>query len=70
MEDEKSPVETAAAKKREANAVIAIGAGVGALGAGAALVAGAVCPLCVVIAPGLIGMGIVARVKASRTNVK
>ena len=41
----------------EANKCLAIGAGVGALGVGAALATGAVCPICFVVAPGIIGAG-------------
>ena len=51
---------------QEANTCIALGAGVGLLGAAAATVAGAVCPICVVVAPGLIGYGAYARRKARR----
>ncbi len=47
--------------KREANAVIALGGGVGALGLGSSLVLGATCPLCVFVAPGLIGLGLYRR---------
>lgn len=52
---EKSPAE------KEANKVIAIGTGVGAMGIGTTLLAGITCPLCVVIAPGLIGLGLFQR---------
>ena len=51
---------------KDANACIAIGAGVGALGAAGAMVAGAVCPLCIFVAPGLIGVGAYKRWKAKR----
>ncbi len=40
---------------REAKATIAIGAGVGAIGTVSALLIGATCPICVVMAPALIG---------------
>lgn len=46
---------------RDANSCMAIGVGVGAVGAGAAALAGAVCPLCVVIAPALVGAGALKR---------
>lgn len=45
-------------EKREANTCVALGAGVGALGIGAALVTGAVCPICFIVAPGIIGAGV------------
>ncbi len=40
---------------RDANSGIALGAGLGAMGTGTALLVGATCPLCVVFAPALIG---------------
>lgn len=52
---------TCEAELRDANACMAIGVGVGALGAGAAALAGAVCPLCIVIAPALVGAGALKR---------
>ena len=53
-------------KLKEANDCIKLGVGVGALGAGAAIVSGAVCPLCVFIAPALVGVGVVARYREKR----
>ncbi|HQH29081.1 MAG TPA: hypothetical protein PLP17_16930 [Oligoflexia bacterium] len=47
----------------DANSCILLGAGVGALGAGAALAAGAVCPVCVVVSPALVGLGLVRRLQ-------
>ncbi|MBX7143702.1 MAG: hypothetical protein K1X79_04560 [Oligoflexia bacterium] len=44
-------------QEREANTCMALGAGVGVLGAASAALTGALCPLCVVVAPGLIGLG-------------
>ena len=45
-------------KERQiANTCITVGAGVGALGIASATLTGAICPLCVVVAPGLIGYG-------------
>jgi|GEM_PF-1179884 len=52
----------------EANSCLALGAGLGAMGAGTALLAGATCPLCVVFAPALIGVGIWKRFSAWRTE--
>lgn len=42
---------------REANSCLALGAGLGAVGTTTALLAGATCPLCLVLAPVLIGVG-------------
>ena len=42
---------------KDANSCIILGAGVGAVGTISALSIGAVCPLCVVAAPSLIGLG-------------
>lgn len=54
------------AELREANSFLALGAGLGALGTGTALLAGATCPLCVIAAPALIGVGVWKRFAASR----
>ena len=45
------------------NTLIVCGLSVGALGAGAALLSGAVCPLCLVATPALLGGGIVMKLK-------
>lgn len=50
----------------DANTCMALGAGVGALGLVTAAAAGATCPLCVVVAPGLIGYGAYKRWQASK----
>ena len=54
------------AELREANSCMALGAGLGAVGTGTALLAGATCPLCVVIAPALFGYGVWKRITAPR----
>lgn len=54
----------------EADKCIAIGAGIGALGLAVGTVVGATCPLCYVVAPGLIGAGLVHRVRAKLRNRK
>ncbi len=54
------------AELRDANSCIAFGAGLGAVGTGTALLAGATCPLCVVFAPALIGYGVWKRFTANR----
>ena len=56
--------------KRDANTCMALGVGVGALGAASAALAGAVCPLCIFIAPGLVGVGAYKRWRASKIKNK
>lgn len=48
-------------RKSEGNLAIGAGVGIGALGVGTTLVAGATCPLCYILAPVLVGVGIVRR---------
>ncbi|MCA9055681.1 MAG: hypothetical protein KDA75_17695 [Planctomycetaceae bacterium] len=50
----------------DANTCMALGAGLGAFGTGAGMLVGATCPICVVLAPALIGVGAVKRWTASR----
>ena len=50
----------------EANTCVALGAGVGVMGAAGAAISGAVCPLCVIVAPALVGYGLYARIKNGR----
>lgn len=54
----------------EANQCIALGVGVGGLGTAASLALGATCPLCFVVAPALVGAGVVRRVAVKRRNRK
>lgn len=58
------------AELREANACMALGAGLGAVGTGTALLAGATCPLCVVIAPALLWFGVWKRISARRRECR
>jgi len=58
--------ERAKKELQDANSCLALGAGVGAMGTGAALLTGATCPLCVIIAPALIGVGVWKRFAAGR----
>ena len=44
-------------KRQDANTCIGVGAGLGVMGTAAALVTGATCPLCFIVAPGLVGIG-------------
>lgn len=53
-------------KIKEANTMLGTGAGLAAFGAGSAALIGATCPLCIVAAPVLIGIGVVGRIKAAR----
>ena len=55
-------------ERKDANTCIALGAGVGALGVGSAILAGAVCPLCYVVAPGLIAIGAFKRARLSKNK--
>lgn len=55
---------------REANSCIALGAGVGAVGTTTALLAGAMCPLCFVLAPALIGVGAWRRYQIRRESAE
>jgi hypothetical protein len=51
---------------KNAHAALAMGAGVGAVGTISAVLIGATCPICVVMAPALIGMGLVKGYAAKR----
>jgi len=51
---------------RQANSCLVLGAGLGAVGTATALVAGATCPLCLVLAPALIGVGVWKRYRIRR----
>jgi hypothetical protein len=50
--------------RADANRMIGMGVGIGAIGVASALVAGAVCPACVVAAPALVGVGLYRRRRA------
>jgi hypothetical protein len=58
--------EATATERKDANAMILTGVGIGAFGAVSAAVIGATCPLCVVAAPALVGWGVFKRVRARR----
>lgn len=53
-------------EQQDASALIVSGVGIGVLGAVAAVIGGAVCPVCVVAAPALIGIGAFRRWRAAR----
>jgi hypothetical protein len=54
---------------REANAMLAGGATIAAIGIAGA-VAGAMCPICVVAAPVLIGIGVTRKIRAARRRAR
>ncbi|MFN8389315.1 MAG: hypothetical protein U0136_03395 [Bdellovibrionota bacterium] len=68
MSDSQDDQQKSRPEAREANAVIALGVGVAALGAGGALLSAAVCPVCVVVAPALIGAGTLKRIRLARKS--
>ncbi len=51
---------------KEGNQCIALGLGLGGFGAATGLALGAVCPLCFIVAPGLVGMGLWRRSAGKR----
>ena len=53
------PKQQATEDMNNAKAALAMGAGVGAVGTASALLIGATCPICVVMAPALIGVGLI-----------
>ena len=55
---------------RDAGSCLAMGAGVGTVGTVSALLLGATCPICVVMAPALIGMGLVKGYVARKKRAK
>jgi hypothetical protein len=52
--------------EREANAMLAGGATVAVLGIVGAITSGAICPVCVVTVPVLLGVGVARKVRAAR----
>jgi hypothetical protein len=53
-------------EKKDANVMIAGGVGIGAIGLIGAAIGGAVCPVCVVAAPALVGVGVLRRWRVAR----
>lgn len=53
-------------EQAEANSFLATGASVAAIGVAGAVIGGAVCPVCVVAAPALLGVGVWKRLRAKR----
>lgn len=54
--------------RQDSNTLLGAGVGIGAIGALGALVGGAVCPVCIVATPALIGAGVVQRVRSARSK--
>lgn len=63
---EAPPTVDADKEKRDANTMMVTGAGIGVFGAVAAAIGGAVCPVCVVAAPALLGVGAFRRWRNTR----
>lgn len=61
--DNNCQTQTEVKAENASTTLIVCGLGVGALGAGAALLSGAVCPLCLVATPALLGGGIIMKLK-------
>ncbi len=53
-----------------ANNLLAAGASAGAIGTAGVLITGAVCPLCIIATPLLLGVGLVKRLNAKRKQNK
>ena len=63
--DEKA---TRAEQRSEANSALGTGLGIGVFGLASAALVGAVCPLCVIAAPALIGYGVYKRVQCRKAS--
>ncbi len=59
-------VDAGAAERKDANAMMATGAGIAVIGIAGAVIGGAACPICVVAAPALLGIGAVRRLRARK----
>ena len=56
-------MEPTAKREEDANSLLAAGAAMGAVGVAGALVTGAVCPLCVIVTPVLLGFGLIKKLR-------
>jgi hypothetical protein len=54
----------------EANTMLAGGAAIAAIGIAGAIVGGAVCPVCIVAAPALLGIGAARKIRAARARTR
>ena len=70
MDEESKESEFSQKSLTDANQCMAIGVGVGGMGTVAALTLGATCPLCFFIAPALVGVGLIKRIKEKRKQSK
>lgn len=61
---------TQSSEAADAGALILGGLGIGALGVVSAAIGGAVCPVCVVAAPALLGAGAYKRWKAAKRDAR
>ena len=61
-------VKDAKAAVTDANSMLLAGAGIGVIGVVGAVLGSAVCPVCVVAAPTLLGVGAYRRWRASRSH--
>lgn len=68
--ERKKDEETGTDRNAEANSLIASGAGIAAIGIAGAMVSGAVCPVCVVAAPALLGLGAVRKLRAAKRRAE
>lgn len=57
-------------ERRDANGLIGTGLGIGAFGAATAAAFGAVCPVCVVATPLLVGAGVWKRIRLAQRERK
>ena len=67
---DKQPLTIAERDLKGANVTIGLGAGIGAFGAVSALAVGAVCPLCIVATPALLGLGLYQRARVKKIQKK
>ncbi len=66
MEEETKEDLLAEKRNKEANTCLGLGVGVGALGAAGAAISGAVCPICFIAVPGLIGVGVAKKLRKKK----
>lgn len=66
MDKKEKTQRTPEERLKDGNTCIGLGVGMGAVGAGAGIIAGATCPLCYVVVPALVGMGLIERRNAKK----
>lgn len=62
-------MEPTAKRDEDANSLLAAGAAMGAVGVAGALVTGAACPLCVIVTPALLGLGLLKKFRLRKQKV-